>query len=72
MKFILGIIFGVLVVIFIFQNTQVVDVSFLAWTITTSRALMVLVILAMGIALGWIVGSIRKRRVIAKQEKKEK
>ena len=52
-KFILGIVFGILALIFIFQNMQMVDVTFLAWTITTSRALMLLIILIVGFLLAF-------------------
>jgi putative membrane protein len=64
MKFILGIIIGILVIIFMVQNAQVVEIKFLAWTITISRALMVLIVFVFGIFIGWVVRSIgyRKKR----------
>jgi uncharacterized integral membrane protein len=62
-KFVLGIIIGVLVVVFIFQNTQMVEVTFIAWTIRISRALMVLMVFFVGTVLGWIIGGIRHRRI---------
>ncbi len=61
-RFILGIAFGILALIFIFQNMQNVDVTFLAWTITTSRAVVLLIILAAGFIIGWAVGSIGRWR----------
>ena len=61
-RFILGIAFGILALIFIFQNMQNVDVTFLAWTITTSRAVILLIILAAGFIIGWAVGSIGRWR----------
>lgn len=61
-RFILGIAFGILALIFIFQNMQNVDVTFLAWTITTSRAVILLIILAAGFIVGWAVGSIGRWR----------
>ena len=69
-KFILGIVFGILALIFIFQNMQMVDVTFLAWTITTSRALMLLIILIVGFILGWAVGGIRRRHRASEKEKR--
>jgi len=66
-RFILGIVFGILALIFIFQNMENVDVTFLAWTITTSRAVILLVILAMGFIVGWAVGSIGRWRRRAKR-----
>ena len=61
-KFILGIIFGSLALIFIFQNMQNVDVTFLAWTMTTSRAVILLIILVVGFIIGWAVGSFGRWR----------
>lgn len=58
MKFILGLIFGVLVLIFMIQNGQVVEITFLAWTVSISRALMVLIVFLIGIGIGYIVRSI--------------
>jgi len=68
-RFILGIIFSILAVIFIVQNIQTVDVTFLAWTITMSRALMLLIILLIGFILGWAVGGIGRRRWASEKEK---
>jgi uncharacterized integral membrane protein len=66
-RFILGIVFGILALIFIFQNMENVDVTFLAWTITTSRAVILLIILAIGFIVGWAVGSIGRWRRRAKR-----
>jgi uncharacterized integral membrane protein len=57
MKFILGLIFGILVVIFIFQNIEVVQINFLFWSISVSRALMVFLIFLIGIIVGAILKS---------------
>jgi uncharacterized integral membrane protein len=64
MKFILGIVIGILVIIFMIQNVQVVEIKFLAWTVTISRALMALIVFIFGIFIGWVVRSIgyRKKR----------
>jgi uncharacterized integral membrane protein len=68
-KFILGIIFGALVIIFMVQNVQVVDIKFLAWTMSISRALVILIVLVIGILLGWVLRSIgyrKKRKAVEK------
>jgi uncharacterized integral membrane protein len=66
-RFVLGIIFGVLVIVFMFQNMQPVDVTFIAWTITLSRALVLLIVFVLGIIIGWIFkGAGRRRREKAK------
>ena len=44
-----------LVAIFVLQNTQVVEVRFLFWTISMSRALMLLGTLAIGLVGGWLL-----------------
>ena len=62
MKFILGIIFGILVVIFIIQNTEVVEINLLFWIISISRALMVLFIFLIGIMIGAILKTAADRK----------
>ena len=44
-----------LVVIFVLQNTQVVEVRFLFWTISMSRALIIFGTLAIGFIGGWLL-----------------
>jgi len=44
-----------LVVIFVLQNTQVVDVQFFFWTISMSRALMLFGTLVIGLIGGWLL-----------------
>jgi len=65
MRFILGVIIGILVIIFMIQNGEVVDIQFLSWTISIPIAVMVLIIFAFGIIMGWVIRSIgymKKRR----------
>jgi putative membrane protein len=49
------IVFIGLVVIFMLQNTRVVDVRFLFWTISMSRALLLFGTLAIGFIGGWLL-----------------
>jgi uncharacterized integral membrane protein len=44
-----------LVIIFVLQNTQVVEFRFLAWTVSMSRALMLFGTLVIGIIGGWLL-----------------
>ena len=44
-----------LVLIFVIQNTQVVEFRFLVWTISASRALMLFGALAIGFVAGWLL-----------------
>ena len=52
-----------LAVVFIIQNVRVVELTFLFWTLSMSRALMMLLILSIGIILGWLLhGSFNKKK----------
>jgi len=44
-----------LVLIFVVQNTQVVEVRFLFWTLSMSRALVLFGTLAIGLIGGWLL-----------------
>ena len=61
-RFILGIAFGVLALIFVFQNMENISVNFLGGTITTSRAVIIFIVLGAGFVVGWAVGSIGRWR----------
>ncbi|KPJ88907.1 MAG: hypothetical protein AMS17_03865 [Spirochaetes bacterium DG_61] len=69
MKFIIGIIIGALVIVFMVQNVQVVDIKFIAWSVSISRALMILIVFVIGILLGWVVRSIGYRKKKRAEEK---
>ena len=61
-RFILGIIFGLLVIIFVTQNTGNAEITFLFWTVTLSKAVMYIIIFALGFFIGWLVKSGRRKR----------
>ncbi len=61
-KFILGGVVGVLAIVFMMQNTETVDISFLAWTVTTPRALIMIIMLGVGIILGATGSALLRRR----------
>jgi lipopolysaccharide assembly protein A len=54
-KLILAFLLSMMVAVFIFQNTTVVEIRFLFWTLSMSRALMILVVLAIGMFLSWLL-----------------
>lgn len=56
-KLILSMIIAGLVVIFITQNVVAVDVTFLFWSISMSRALLIFFVLVIGFVLGWFLHS---------------
>jgi len=43
--------------VFTIQNVAAVDVTFLVWTVTMSRALLIMFVLAIGFLLGWFLHS---------------
>ena len=51
-----------LVVVFVLQNTQVVEVRFLFWTISMSRALILFATLAIGLIAGWLLTFPKRRK----------
>jgi len=60
-KLILSITIAGMAVLFIIQNVTVVDLKFLFWTLSMSRALLMSLILSIGIILGWLLHSYFKR-----------
>ena len=56
-KLILSLSLVGLVVIFIIQNVVVVDVRFLFWTLSMSRSLLVFLLIAIGVIVGWLLHS---------------
>jgi uncharacterized integral membrane protein len=50
------------VVLFTLQNTQVVDVRLLFWTLSMSRVLLIFLLLAVGAILGWVANSAFRHR----------
>lgn len=62
LKFILGIVIGAVGVVFAAQNTADITVWFLAWQLTMSRSLMILIVLLAGIVIGWMIGGFGIRR----------
>lgn len=56
-KLVLVLVLASLAAIFIIQNVAAVEVSFLVWSISMSRALLVFFTLVIGIILGWILNT---------------
>ena len=69
-KLILGIILAGMAVIFIVQNVAVVELRFLIWTMSISSALLLFLIFAIGLILGWLLnGYIRNKKTQPVQKK---
>ena len=47
----------VLASVFLIQNTQVVEINILFWSISMSSAIMVVMLLVIGILIGWFLNS---------------
>jgi putative membrane protein len=70
-KFIIGIIIGIIVIVFMVQNVEVVEVSFFAWSVSIPRAIMILIVFVVGIGLGFVVRSIGYRKKKMKVQRQE-
>jgi len=69
-KLILGIILAGMAAVFIIQNVTSVDSTFLFWTVSMSRALLMLLILSLGFILGWLLHSnFRRIKTLPMQNK---
>jgi len=55
---VLSLVLSGLAVLFIVQNAAVVDIRFLFWKMSMSRALFMFFMLAIGILVGWMLHSI--------------
>ena len=51
-----------LVIIFVIQNTQVVEVKFLTWQVNMSRAPMLFGTLAIGLITGWLINAPKRKK----------
>ena len=75
MKFVIGIIIGIIVIVFMVQNVEKVDITFFAWTMTVSRAIMILIVFVIGIVLGWVIKSLgyrkKKKKALAEEADEE-
>ena len=59
-RLILGLTIVLLVVIFTLQNTEVVWINFLFWHFSMSRVVMIFMLLAAGILIGWLLHSLTR------------
>ena len=61
-KLILILILAGLILLFIIQNVAVVEIQFLFWSIQISRSLLIFLLLAIGIIIGWFLHGYLKQR----------
>jgi lipopolysaccharide assembly protein A len=63
-KLAITLILASLVVVFIVQNAVIVEIRFLFWTLSMSRALVIFFALVIGMVIGWLLQShVGRRRV---------
>lgn len=53
LKLYTGLSLLILVVIFTIQNVEIVQINFLIWNFSISRALMIFLVFSIGILIGW-------------------
>jgi uncharacterized integral membrane protein len=69
-KLIFSIVMAGMTILFIIQNVLPVEVTFLFWTLSMSRALLMSLILSIGIILGWLLHRHFKRlKTVSMQNK---
>lgn len=60
-KIIVGIVLGVLFIIFLLQNTQVISIRLLFWKLSMSRIIFLPLILLLGFVIGFFIGRQSKK-----------
>ncbi len=61
-KLVLFLLLSGLTVLFVFQNVAVVEIQFLFWSARVSRSLLIFLLLAMGILIGWLLHGYHRYR----------
>lgn len=62
LKLYLGLALLVLVVVFMLQNTAVVNLRFLFWQLSLSQALLLFLVFASGLAVGLLFATLARRQ----------
>lgn len=68
LKTILAIVFATIIVVFSLQNSDMTEVEFLFWKLTTSRVLIILGSFSIGVIVGILVSM--KRSLIRKEKER--
>ena len=61
-KFVVGTIIGVMALIFVLMNAELIDLRLYFWTVTVSHSIMLILVLTIGIAIGYILNGVRIRK----------
>lgn len=69
-KLVFGLVIAGMAALLIIQNVTSVELTFLFWTLSMSRALLMFLTMALGIILGWLLrGSVRRTKTIPMQHR---
>lgn len=60
-KIILLVLLGGAIALFLIQNVADVEIQFLAWSVTMRRSTLVLLVLGVGVVVGWVLHGIHAR-----------
>jgi uncharacterized integral membrane protein len=55
-------ILAVLALLFVFQNVAIVEIQFLFWSTSMPRSLLVVLLLATGVTIGWFLHEFLRHR----------
>ena len=58
----ISLVLAALTILFILQNIAVININFLFWTFFMSRSVLILVVLLIGIVIGWLLRSNPKKK----------
>lgn len=60
-KIILLVILGAAIALFLIQNLADVEIQFMAWSVSMHRSTLVLLVLGIGVIVGWVLHGIHAR-----------
>jgi uncharacterized integral membrane protein len=60
LKLVVSLVLLAMLVIFSIQNAEVLGINFLFWSLQVRRALLLFLVLAIGIVIGWVLRSLRR------------
>jgi uncharacterized integral membrane protein len=70
-KLVISIILLSVAFLFVYQNTDLVSIDFLAWSVDISLALLVLLAFVVGLTIGWLLNSYLRFSRNRKKSKEE-
>ena len=70
-KLVISIILLSVAFLFVYQNTDLISIDFLAWSVDISLALLVLFAFAAGLTIGWLLNSFLRFSRNRKKSKEE-